>query len=45
MTEAQGYQGLGLGWLAMAAFDTPHDAGTLVYAALALVMFIKAVKS
>lgn len=42
MTESQGWQLIGIAWLAMAAFDKPTDLGTLIYAGMALRGFFKA---
>lgn len=45
MSQQQGYELIGIAWLAMAAFDTPHDAGTLIYVGLSVWAFARAFRS
>lgn len=42
MTRAQGYELIGIAWLAMAAFDKPIDWGSLVYVCAAIWAFCRA---
>ena len=42
MSRDQGYELIGIAWLAMAAFDKPVDPGSLIYVGLAIWSFIRA---
>ena len=44
MSRSQGYELIGIAWLAMAAFDKPSNAGSLLYVAAAAWSFIRAAR-
>lgn len=44
MSRAQGYELIGIAWLAFAAFDKPIDTGSLLYIAAAAWAFIRAAR-
>lgn len=45
MTETQGWQLIGIAWLAIAVINEPVDAGTLLCAALSIGSFIAAFRT
>jgi len=45
MTRAQGYEIIGIAWLALAAFDKPIDWGSLIYLCAAIWAFWSAFDS
>lgn len=45
MTKSQAYELIGVAWLAVAAFDEPHDFGTIIYVGLAVSAFYRACRA